>query len=131
MHQTIYCTAPTVLFVLSLVGTLAGAQTPSTAASARDAQAMALLKRMADFISQTQHFSVMVDTGFDVVQDSGQKLEFGETRKIVVRFQPGPSFGNLILGDEINRAPAKCRPRYSNGARLRGLGLPGGRSRAA
>jgi hypothetical protein len=85
MHQTIYRTTSMVLFMLSLVGTLAVAQTPNTAGSSRDAQAMALLKRTADFMSQTQRFSVMVDTGFDVVQDSGQKLEFGETRKIVVR----------------------------------------------
>ncbi|MCS5517129.1 AAA family ATPase [Pseudomonas qingdaonensis] len=26
-----------------------------------------------------------------------------------VRFQPGPLFGNLILADEINRAPAKVQ----------------------
>jgi hypothetical protein len=46
---------------------------------------MAILKRMADFLSQAQRFSVMVDIGFDVVQASGEKIEFGETRKIVVR----------------------------------------------
>jgi hypothetical protein len=85
MHQTIHYTVSMVLFILSLVGTPTGAQIPNTAGSSRDAQAMALLKRTADFMSQTQRFSVMVDTGFDVVQDSGQKLEFGETRKIVVR----------------------------------------------
>jgi hypothetical protein len=85
MHHTIDRATSILLLVLSLVGTLAGAQTPSTAASERDARAMAILKRMADFLSQTQRFSVTVDTGFDVVQDSGQKIEFGETRKIVVR----------------------------------------------
>jgi hypothetical protein len=46
---------------------------------------MAVLKRMAEFLSQAQRFSVTVDTGFDVVQDSGQKIEFGETRQIVLR----------------------------------------------
>src|SRR6266511_1360416 len=46
---------------------------------------MAILKWMADFLSQTQRFSVTVDIGFDVVQDSGQKIEFGESRQIVVR----------------------------------------------
>lgn len=48
-------------------------------------QAMAVLKRMAEFLTQAQRFSVTVDTGFDVVQDSGQKIEFGETRQIVLR----------------------------------------------
>jgi hypothetical protein len=85
MYHMINRATSILLLVLSLLGTLAGAQTPSTAASARDERAMALLKRMADFLSQTQRFSVTVDTGFDVVQESGQKLEFGETRKIVVR----------------------------------------------
>jgi hypothetical protein len=85
MHQAIDRATSILLLVLSLVGTLAGAQTPSKAASARDEQAMALLKRMADFLSQAQRFSVVVDTGFDVVQESGQKIEFGETRKVVVR----------------------------------------------
>jgi hypothetical protein len=85
MNQTIDRATSILLLVLSLMGTLAGAQTPSIAASERDARAMAILKRMADFLSQTQRFSVTVDIGFDVVQDSGQKIEFGETRKIAVR----------------------------------------------
>jgi hypothetical protein len=85
MNQAIYCATSTLLLVLSLIGTLAGAQTPRTATSERDEQALSILKRMTAFLSQTQRFSVMVDTGFDVVQDSGQKIEFGETREIVVR----------------------------------------------
>jgi hypothetical protein len=50
-----------------------------------DEQAMATLQRMAELLSQAQRFSVTVDIGFDAVQNSGQKLEFGETRKIVLR----------------------------------------------
>ncbi|MGH8068197.1 MAG: DUF2092 domain-containing protein [Candidatus Entotheonellia bacterium] len=85
MNQTIYRATSILLLVLSLVGTLAGAQTPGKAASERDEQAMFILKRMADFLSQAQRFSVVSDIGFDVVQESGQKIEFGETRQIVVR----------------------------------------------
>ena len=98
MHQTIDRATSILLLVLSLVGTLAGAQTPSTAASERDARAMSILKRMADFLSQTQRFSVMVDIGFDVVQDSGQKIEFGETRKIVIR-RPDRARIDITKGD--------------------------------
>lgn len=47
-------------------------------------QAMAVAKRMADFLSQLERFSVTADMGFDAVQDDGQKIEFGETRKILV-----------------------------------------------
>ena len=48
-------------------------------------QAMAVLKRMTEFLSQAQRFSVTIDIGFDAVQDSGQKIEFGETRQVVLR----------------------------------------------
>jgi hypothetical protein len=85
MHQTIYRATSTALFVLSLAATLAGAQTPCTAAPERDEQAMSILKRMADYLSQAQRLSVTADIGFDVVQASGEKIEFGETRKIVIR----------------------------------------------
>ncbi len=40
-------------------------------------------------------------TGTDVYYSEGGKGEF--------RFQPGPVFGNLLLADEINRAPAKVQ----------------------
>ena len=40
-------------------------------------------------------------TGAEVYYSEGGKGEF--------KFQPGPIFGNLILADEINRAPAKVQ----------------------
>lgn len=46
--------------------------------------AMAMVNRMAAFLSQAKGFSVTADMGFDAVQESGQKIEFGETRKIVL-----------------------------------------------
>src|SRR5262245_16258663 len=61
------------------------AQQTSAANPEIDEQALAVLKRMAEFLTQAQRFSVTVDTGFDVVQDSGQKIEFGETRQMVLR----------------------------------------------
>jgi hypothetical protein len=60
-------------------------QTSPTAAPDSAAQAMAVLQRMAELLSQAQRFSVTADIGFDAVQDSGQKIEFGETRKVVLR----------------------------------------------
>jgi hypothetical protein len=70
------------LWLLSAPG---HAQQTSAANPEMEAQAMAVLKRMAELLTQAQRFNVMVDTGFDVVQDSGQKIEFGETRQIVLR----------------------------------------------
>lgn len=48
------------------------------------AQANAILMRMADFLSKAQRFSVGVRGGYDAVQASGQKIEFGETRKVTL-----------------------------------------------
>lgn len=48
----------------------------------RDAQA--ILKRMAEFVAGTKSFSVSVLGGYDAVQTSGQKIEFGESRKVTL-----------------------------------------------
>lgn len=47
-------------------------------------QAHAILMRMADFLSETQAFSVSVEGGYDAIQADGQKIEFGETRKLTL-----------------------------------------------
>jgi hypothetical protein len=60
-------------------------QTSPTDADKSEQQAMDVLKRATEFLAQAQSLSVTVDIGFDAVQDSGEKIEFGETRKIVLR----------------------------------------------
>jgi hypothetical protein len=40
--------------------------------------------RMADFLGGAQRFSVGVRAGYDAVQQSGQKIEFGEMRKVTL-----------------------------------------------
>jgi hypothetical protein len=59
-------------------------ETGSTAAQKNEEQAKAVMKRMVDYLSQAKRFSVTVDTGFDAVQEFGQKIEFGETRTILL-----------------------------------------------
>ena len=59
------------------------AATPATL-SESERQARAILKRMGEFIGKTPRFSVNVRGGYDAVQESGQKIEFGETRKITL-----------------------------------------------
>jgi len=44
-------------------------------------EAMAVLKNMAEFLSRAEKFTVTISGGYDVVQDSGQKLEFGAIRQ--------------------------------------------------
>src|SRR5262245_49836030 len=40
---------------------------------------------------------------------TGSEVYYDEDGKGVFKFQPGPIFGNLVLADEINRAPAKAQ----------------------
>lgn len=40
---------------------------------------------------------------------TGTEIYYDEGGKGTFKFQPGPIFGNLILADEINRAPAKVQ----------------------
>ncbi len=47
--------------------------------------ARAQLMNMAKYLSGTEKFSVTLRAGYDVVQDNGQKIEFGEIRDIVVQ----------------------------------------------
>ena len=60
---------------------VAGA-TPAAPETAPDAKAV--LMGMARFLGGSQRFSMTVRSGYDVVQESGQKIEFSEARKIVL-----------------------------------------------
>jgi hypothetical protein len=48
------------------------------------AQASGILMRMADFLASAPRFSVTVRAGYDAVQKSGQKIEFGEMRTVTL-----------------------------------------------
>ncbi|MFA6600008.1 MAG: DUF2092 domain-containing protein [Candidatus Omnitrophota bacterium] len=68
-----------------LAGTLAGAEPAPPAGDAEEmSQAMAVVGHMADSLAGAPKFSVTIDMGFDAVQDSGQKIEFGETREVLL-----------------------------------------------
>jgi hypothetical protein len=51
---------------------------------ADQAKAKASLMRMAEHLAKAQSFSVTIDAGYDVVQKSGEKIEFGEVRRILL-----------------------------------------------
>jgi hypothetical protein len=62
-----------------------GKKAPAAAAvTESQAQARAILMRMADVLAGAQRFSVSVRAGYDAVQPSGQKIEFGEMRKVTL-----------------------------------------------
>jgi hypothetical protein len=56
----------------------------AVAATAPQAEARSILMRMAEYMGTAQRFSVSVRGGYDAVQKSGRKIEFGESRKITL-----------------------------------------------
>ncbi len=52
--------------------------------SPSELQAMPILKNMSEYLAHADRFSVTIRDGYDVVQESEQKIEFGELRKVTV-----------------------------------------------
>jgi hypothetical protein len=61
-----------------------GATDPVPELTESQREARALLKAMADHLAGLQSFTVNFRDGYDVVQATGQKIEFGETRRITL-----------------------------------------------
>ena len=76
--------APALALLLSAATGWAQSDGPADAKKSAE-QAMAVVERMAEFLARAQRFAVTVDIAFDVVQAQGQKIEFGETRTILLR----------------------------------------------
>jgi hypothetical protein len=99
---------------LGAQGQAAAKKAPAAAES--QAQARTILMRMAGHLGGAQSFSVSLRSGYDVVQKSGQKIEFGETRRIALsrpdklRIEAEGSDGRKTLtvfdGKEIVRVDA-------------------------
>lgn len=79
--------ALTVAAALFLSGGLAPAQegAPAAPAEKQDRQAMETLMRMSRYLAGTQHFSVNVRSSYDAIQESGERIEFGERRRILLQ----------------------------------------------
>lgn len=58
--------------------------TPSASPTESQREAAALLKGMTEYLAGLKDFSVAFRAGYDVLQPSGQKIEFGETRRVSV-----------------------------------------------
>jgi hypothetical protein len=50
-----------------------------------DEKALAIVKRAGDFLRGQQSFAVTVENSYDTVQETGEKLEFGATRRLLIR----------------------------------------------
>ena len=61
-----------------------GAPEQGSTQSPSELQAMSILKKMSEFLAAAERFSVTIRDGYDVVQESGQKIEFREVRNVTV-----------------------------------------------
>jgi hypothetical protein len=67
-----------------IVGLLAAGIRPPVAGG-EEKTAAARIEAMANFLAKAQRLGVTVNCTYDVVQDSGQKIEFGERRELTLR----------------------------------------------
>ena len=73
-----------VVSVMVLMAPVLVAQEPNSTPSASEQRAMAILKNMSEYLARAERFSVTIRDGYDAVQQSGQKVEYGAVRKVTV-----------------------------------------------
>jgi len=73
-----------VFFAGASVVAPANAQVPQVTPSS-DVSAISILKRTLNLLANQKQFSFTAELGFDVVQDDGQKIEFGSRRRLIIQ----------------------------------------------
>jgi hypothetical protein len=76
---------PFVILGMMTVPCWAASTADTAPASQTDAQAEARLSAMANKLAAAKHFSVAMHMDYDVLQSSGQKIQFSEQRKVHLR----------------------------------------------
>src|SRR5260370_32013287 len=82
-NKNLYLGLPVLTLMIIMVPLLA-AQEPNATPSASEQRAMTILKNMSEYLAHAERFSVTIRDGYDAVQQSGQKIEYGEIRKVTV-----------------------------------------------
>jgi len=70
---------------LLLVGIVLAVSVGQSVVLGEEDRAAARLEAMASFLARTPRLSVTIDSAYDVVQGSGQKVQFGERRVVALR----------------------------------------------
>lgn len=90
--------AATLVGALSLPGLAMAQDAPAEARPRIDPGAMAILMKMAENIAAMPKFSAHIRAGYDVVQDSGQKIEFAESRTVTLK-RPDRFRSDIVRSD--------------------------------
>src|SRR5215469_9228622 len=75
---------PLLLSLMIMTVPVLGAEEQNPVPSASEQKAMTILKNMSHYLAQAERFSVTIRDGYDAVQQSGQKIEYGEVRKVTI-----------------------------------------------
>jgi len=84
MNNKSWYVALSVASLMNMVVPLLVAQEQQSRPPASEQSALATLKNMSEYLAKAERFSVSIRDGYDAVQQSGQKVEFGEVRKVTV-----------------------------------------------
>jgi hypothetical protein len=82
-NKNLYLPLPVLSLMIMTVPVL-GAQEQNPVPSVSEQKAMTILKNMSQYLAQAERFGVTIRDGYDAVQQSGQKIEYGEVRKVTV-----------------------------------------------
>ena len=82
-YKNLYLLLAALSLMIMTVSVL-GAEEQNPVPSASEQKAMTILKNMSQYLAQAERFSVTIRDGYDAVQQSGQKIEYGEVRKVTV-----------------------------------------------
>jgi hypothetical protein len=81
--KSLHLALPVASLMISMVP-LRAAPEQNLTPSESEQRAMTILKNMSQYLAKAERFSVTIRDGYDAVQQSGQKVEFGEIRKMTV-----------------------------------------------
>ncbi len=73
-----------VAMVLAVSPVLAADNATSESAAVQDSEARGRLMEMAGYIATAPSFSVTIRSGYDAIQQDGQRIEFGEKRRVTL-----------------------------------------------
>jgi hypothetical protein len=82
-NKSFYLTLPVVSLMVVMTPELV-ADEPGPTPSASEQSALIILRNMSEYLAKAERFSVSIRDGYDAVQQSGQKVEFGEVRRVTV-----------------------------------------------
>jgi hypothetical protein len=78
-----------VVLALGAGPTQAADKTPAVASAEQEPEATAIFYKMTDFIARAPVFSVTIRSGYDAIQSDGQRIEFGEQRRVLLQRPAG------------------------------------------